>query len=262
MKKENKDFFELMLASNDDEEQFPVLKAFQSYIEVEREKSRRRQSQITICFLVSTILLVICFCIVGFAFFSKFIEKDNQLTQLLLLERAGIKPVPQEVVVSANNPSTEDNSQAAELAGILAELKKERAALEQLKADISKQQQAIEVPAAPENVKNEDKSVNKPEVSVAPSQPSKDVVKQEKNNAPVVAPTTSTTSTTTSTTSTTSTTTTTTTLPPAVEKIEVQMPERVIENSVIPDGYVDDSIKVKTDNNVSVPWHILLPNAK
>ena len=46
MKDDNKDLFELMLASNDSEEQFPVLKAFQSYLEAEREKSRRRQSQI------------------------------------------------------------------------------------------------------------------------------------------------------------------------------------------------------------------------
>ena len=59
MKDDNKDLFELMLASNDSEEQFPVLKAFQSYLEAEREKSRRRQSQITICFLVSTIILVV-----------------------------------------------------------------------------------------------------------------------------------------------------------------------------------------------------------
>ena len=72
MKDDNKDLFELMLASNDSEEQFPVLKAFQSYLEAEREKSRRRQSQITICFLVSTIILVVCFCVLGFAFFSKF----------------------------------------------------------------------------------------------------------------------------------------------------------------------------------------------
>ena len=119
MKDDNKDLFELMLASNDSEEQFPVLKAFQSYLEAEREKSRRRQSQITNCFLVSTIILVVCFCVLGFAFFSKFIEKDNQLTQLLLLERAGIKAVPQEVVVPAQQTAAPVvDSQANEYAAL------------------------------------------------------------------------------------------------------------------------------------------------
>lgn len=251
MKDDNKDLFELMLASNDSEEQFPVLKAFQSYLEAEREKSRRRQSQITICFLVSTIILVVCFCVLGFAFFSKFIEKDNQITQLLLLERAGVKTVPQEVVVPAQQTAAPVvDSQANELSGLLAELKKEREALEQLKADIDKKQAELSNP--PQVVNNQ--SVKKPQpkeqnVVVAPSTTTTTTV------PPAVAPTTTTTTTTT-------TSTTTTTTIPAPEVVEVQLPRNITAKSNVPEGYAIDTMSVTTDNNLSLPWHILLPEPK
>lgn len=251
MKDDNKDLFELMLASNDSEEQFPVLKAFQSYLEAEREKSRRRQSQITICFLVSTIILVVCFCVLGFAFFSKFIEKDNQITQLLLLERAGVKTVPQEVVVPAQQTAAPVvDSQANELLGLLAELKKEREALEQLKADIDKKQAELSNP--PQVVNNQ--PVKKPQpkeqsVAVAPTTTTTTI-------PPAVAPTTTTTTTTT----TTSTTTTTTIPAPVV--VEVQLPRNITAKSNVPEGYATDTMSVTTDNNLSLPWHILLPEAK
>ena len=251
MKDDNKDLFELMLASNDSEEQFPVLKAFQSYLEAEREKSRRRQSQITICFLVSTIILVVCFCVLGFAFFSKFIEKDNQITQLLLLERAGIKAVPQEVVVPTQ-PTTAPvvDSQTNELSGLLAELKKEREALEQLKADIDKKQAELSNP--PQVVNNQPVKKTQPKeqnVVVAPSTTTTTTI------PPAVAPTTTTTTTTT-------TSTTTTTTIPAPEVVEVQLPRNITAKSNVPEGYATDTMSVTTDNNLSLPWHILLPEPK
>lgn len=252
MKDEKKDLFELMLASDDTDEQFPVFKAFQSYLEAEREKSRRRQSQITICFLVSTIILVVCFCVVGFAFFSKFIEKDNQLTQLLLLERAGIKSIPQELLIQeAVKPAAEEKS--AELTQLIDELKKEREALEALKAElVTKQQQQQEAAAAAAN-KPAAAPVETPAAPVEQPAP-KPEVKQE---AAVVPPTTSTTTTTTTTS-----TTTTTTLPPGPAVVEVELPRDVKAKSVPPAGYSSDVMGVVTDNNVSLPWHILLPNAK
>ncbi len=149
MDNSNKDLFELMLSSNDDNEQFPVLKAFQSYLDAEREKARRRQSQITICFLVSTIILVVCFCVVGFAFFSKFIEKDNQMTQLLLLERAGIRQMPQEQFNQPTQSSIAPDK-SAELAELISEIKKEREALESLKAELLVKQQQLEASTAEE----------------------------------------------------------------------------------------------------------------
>lgn len=254
MKDDNKDLFELMLASNDSEEQFPVLKAFQSYLEAEREKSRRRQSQITICFLVSTIILVVCFCVLGFAFFSKFIEKDNQLTQLLLLERAGIKAVPKEVVVPTQ-PTTAPvvDSQTNELSGLLAELKKEREALEQLKADIDKKQ--AELKNLPPVVNNQPVVNNNP----AQQQPKEQSVAVDTSITttipPAVAPTTTTTTTTT-------TSTTTTTTIPAPEVVEVQLPRDITAKSNVPKGYAADTMSVTTENNLSLPWHILLPEPK
>ena len=256
MKDDNKDLFELMLASNDSEEQFPVLKAFQSYLEAEREKSRRRQSQITICFLVSTIILVVCFCVLGFAFFSKFIEKDNQITQLLLLERAGIKAVPQEVVVPTQQTAAPVvDSQANELSELLAELKKEREALEQLKANIDKKQAELSNPPQVVN--------NQPVVNNNPAQ------QQPKEQNVVVAPSTTTTTTippavapTTTTPTTTTTSTTTTTTIPAPEVVEVQLPRNITAKSNVPEGYATDTMSVTTDNNLSLPWHILLPEPK
>ncbi|MBQ8570150.1 MAG: hypothetical protein IJ444_01410 [Kiritimatiellae bacterium] len=262
MDNSNKDLFELMLSSNDDNEQFPVLKAFQSYLDAEREKARRRQSQITICFLVSTIILVVCFCVVGFAFFSKFIEKDNQMTQLLLLERAGIRQIPQE---QFNQPSQSSIApdKSAELAELISEIKKEREALESLKAELLVKQQQLEASTADEPFSK----VEAP-ASVSPkNEPPVQEVKQENSVVPVATTTSTTipttTSTTTTTTSTTTTsTTTTTTLPPGPSVVEVVIPRDLEAKSVTPDGYSSDVMGIITGNNVSLPWHILLPNAK
>ena len=258
MKEENKDIFELMIASHDNEEQFPVLRAFQSYLDAEREKARKRQSQITICFLVSTILLVVCFCVVGFAFFSKFIEKDNQLTQLLLLERAGLVAVPQKQVAvqPIQKPVAEDNK-VNELSDLIAELKKEREALAELKADIVKKQKESEAtpvaqPIVQPTTTQPTPATTQPVVKVKQEKKVKPKVNKIKPKA-VVATTTTTT---------TSTTTTTTTIPEDDKPIVVAIPKNRSAESVAPKGFVSESMKVVTENNVYVPWHILLPDAK
>lgn len=274
MKEENKDIFELMIASHDNEEQFPVLRAFQSYLDAEREKARKRQSQITICFLVCTILLVVCFCVVGFAFFSKFIEKDNQLTQLLLLERAGLVAVPQQQVAvqPIQKPVAEDNK-VNELSDLIAELKKEREALAELKADIVKKQkeseatpvaQPIVQPTTTQSAPTTTQPVLQPTTTQPAPTTTQPVVKveQEKKVKPKVNKIKPKAVVATTTTTTTSTTTTTTTIPEDDKPIVVAIPKNRSAESVAPKGFVSESMKVVTENNVYVPWHILLPDAK
>ena len=168
-----------------------------------------------------------------------------------MLERAGIKAVPQEVVVPTQ-PTTAPvvDSQTNELSGLLAELKKEREALEQLKADIDKKQAELSNP--PQVVNNQPVKKTQPKeqnVVVAPSTTTTTTI------PPAVAPTTTTTTTTT-------TSTTTTTTIPAPEVVEVQLPRNITAKSNVPEGYATDTMSVTTDNNLSLPWHILLPEPK
>lgn len=254
MKDNNRDLFELMLASNDSDEQFPVLKAFQSYLEAEREKSRRRQSQITICFLISTIVLVVCFCVVGFAFFSKFIEKDNQLTQLLLLERTGAKQLQSEVVnhqIQDSKVVTEQSSNEEMLSKLVAELQSEIASL---KADLEEKelQSSSGVGTQHQPIKEVKDSDNQP-VDNPPQEASDGKSDVNLEQPTVSVATTSTTTTTTSTTS------TTTTQPVGPKVVELNLSQGRVEKSVVPEGHTTEILGVVTDNNVFVPWHVLLP---
>lgn len=298
MNDDNNELFELILSSNNSSDQFPVLKAFQSYLEAEREKSRRKQNQIIICFLGTMIVLVLCFCIVGFAFFSKFMEKDAMWI---------------ENINRSNQVLTQDNSQTELIADLIEDLKKEREELQKIKAQLEEREKAMEKasastlavaeqpvssavqPVAPVVVEAQTAvSPTQPVAPVVPvSQPVQPVAVEvpatpkesaepqmtpashlvpkenpvqpvaEKSvvEQPVVAITPTTTTSTTTTTTTTSTT-TTTTLPPGPSVVEVKLPKGARANSSIPKGFTSELIGIVTENNVFVPWHILLPEAE
>jgi hypothetical protein len=179
-----------------------------------------------------------------------------------LLERAGIRQIPQEQFNQPTQSSIAPDK-SAELAELISEIKKEREALESLKAELLVKQQQLEASTA-----EEPSSKVEAPASVSPkNEPPVQEVKQENSVVPVATTTSTTipttTSTTTTTTSTTTTsTTTTTTLPPGPSVVEVVIPRDLEAKSVTPDGYSSDVMGIITGNNVSLPWHILLPNAK
>lgn len=120
------------------EESFPVLKAFQEFLDAERERARRRQMTLAISFMSALVLLVVLFCVIGAILFSGMIRRsDSQQDRLfdLLTQRS---PAPVQATapsVSATGESKEAST--AELVELLKQLRAENAAMRANLADKS-----------------------------------------------------------------------------------------------------------------------------
>ena len=120
------------------EESFPVLKAFQEFLDAERERARRRQMTLAISFMSALVLLVVLFCVIGAVLFSGMIRRsDSQQDRLfdLLTQRS---PAPVQATapsVSATGESKEAST--AELVELLKQLRAENAAMRANLADKS-----------------------------------------------------------------------------------------------------------------------------
>lgn len=101
------------------DESFPVLKAFQEFLDAERERARRRQMTLTICFMSAIVVLVVLFCVVGAVLFSGMMRRsDAQQTQMLdiLMQRMPApaaqapapQPAPQPVVAPQPDPQVSE----------------------------------------------------------------------------------------------------------------------------------------------------------
>ena len=101
------------------DESFPVLKAFQEFLDAERERARRRQMTLTICFMSAIVLLVVLFCVIGAVLFSGMMRRsDTQQAQMLdiLLQRMpapvaqapALQPAPQPVVAAQPDPQVSE----------------------------------------------------------------------------------------------------------------------------------------------------------
>jgi hypothetical protein len=152
-------------------------------------------------------------------------------------------------------------------------LKKEREALAELKADIVKKQKESEAtpvaqPIVQPTTTQSAPATTQPVLQPTTTQPAPTTtqpvvkVEQEKKVKPKVNKIKPKAVVATTTTTTTSTTTTTTTIPEDDKPIVVAIPKNRSAESVAPKGFVSESMKVVTENNVYVPWHILLPDAK
>jgi chemotaxis protein histidine kinase CheA len=101
------------------DESFPVLKAFQEFLDAERERARRRQMTLTICFMSAIVLLVVLFCVIGAVLFSGMMRRsDTQQAQMLdiLMQRMpapvaqapALQPAPQPVVAAQPDPQVSE----------------------------------------------------------------------------------------------------------------------------------------------------------
>lgn len=77
-----RDFF--MPALRGDPEAFPVLKAFQEYIEEERERARRRLATLSIVAISALVLVITGFLIVGSIVFGNLSRRNEQLQNVVM----------------------------------------------------------------------------------------------------------------------------------------------------------------------------------
>lgn len=73
---------------------FPVLKAFQDYIEAERSQARTRMIQLTTLFSVLIVLVVAGFLVAGMAMWKKNTETESKLLEALLTMKNTPPPAP------------------------------------------------------------------------------------------------------------------------------------------------------------------------
>ena len=83
--------FAVALASKGGDESFPVLRAFQSFLDQERERARRRMTTLSICFITALVLLVVVFGVLFAVFFGHMLAKsESQQDRLLELASRGL----------------------------------------------------------------------------------------------------------------------------------------------------------------------------
>ena len=120
------------------EESFPVLKAFQEFLDAERERARRRQMTLAISFMSALVLLVVLFCVIGAALFSGMIRRsDSQQDRLFDLLTQRNPTTGQAAVPSVSATAESKDATTAELVELLKQLRAENAAMRANLADKS-----------------------------------------------------------------------------------------------------------------------------
>jgi hypothetical protein len=109
----------LMPALRSDPESFPVLKAFQDYIEAERERARRRLVTVSAIAITAIVLVVAAFLAVGTAVIGNLMRRNDQLQDVVM--RAAVRDA------TATAPVGHDGGRAEELAHVEATLRRMQA---------------------------------------------------------------------------------------------------------------------------------------
>ncbi len=244
------------------EESFPVLKAFQEFLDAERERARRRQMTLAICFMAALVVVVVLFCGIGAVLFSGMIKrsdsKQDKLLEMLLSQR---NPTPQASGVALAAPASRFESDPVidEMVAVLKQLKADTA---ELKAAAAEKKAAAAVAGTVTAV---EQSV--PEVSETRREPpvKKTGVFSSPKRRPEVVPT-----------------------PPSIETVEEEALEdaatasgavvarpvaeknspvggpvqvKVVPSRTmrLPEGHEATEIAIVTEGNVKFPWRILMP---
>ncbi len=136
------------------EESFPVLKAFQEFLDAERERARRRQLGLTIAFMAALVVIVVLFSVLGAVLFSGLARrsdaKQDRLLELLLAERK-----PPAGVLAPPAPEPQADPVVGEMMALLRQLKAETALLKtaaqerEQSAPAPNQETPVERPAPP-----------------------------------------------------------------------------------------------------------------
>lgn len=256
-------FFALSVPKSD--ESFPMLKAFQEFLDAERERARRRQMILATSFMAALVVVVVLFCGIGAVLFSGMVTrgdaKQDKLLEMLLSQRAEAQP---SAVVAAPAPRVEPDPVIKELMAVLQQLRAETAELKAAAAAAEAEKSiAASAPEVPEvkpeapakktgvfsSPKRRTESVPAPTpTEIEPvsgtsdegSPSTSDTVAASPVAAPpVIAP------------------------PAAAPKSDPNAPVlvKVVPSRAmqLPEGYEANEMSVVTEGNVKFPWRILMP---
>lgn len=139
----------LIVAGGGSSEQFPVLKAFQDFIEAERAQARKRVLQLSLTFAMVLIVVVAAFFAIGISMFNNMSQMQSRLLDAALRRESAPAPQPvpaaQPVVVQAPAPIAAPaavipesvNKKLDELGALAAQLKKdEEGKLEEMRKEM------------------------------------------------------------------------------------------------------------------------------
>ena len=132
-------------ASGSNSESFPVLKAFQDYIDAERAQARKRVMILSISFSAVLCAVVICFLGMGVYLLKDMSSVQNKLIDAALAQRAAPAPVapvqqPQPIVIQAPPVApTQSPGNDAALQAVSKELAELRADIENKKNEVARQ---------------------------------------------------------------------------------------------------------------------------
>lgn len=251
-------FFALSVPKSD--ESFPVLKAFQEFLDAERERARRRQMILATSFMAALVVVVVLFCGIGAVLFSGMVTrgdaKQDKLLEMLLSQRAEAQ---QPAIAAAPVLAVEPDPVINELMAVLKQLRAETAELKAAAAAAEAEKSvAASTPEVPE-VKPE-APAKKTGVFSSPKRrteslpaPTPMEIEPVLENSAEVSPSTS----------------DTVATPPVVAPPVVApksdpnapvlvkvVPSRTMR---LPDGYEASELSVVTEGNVKFPWRILMP---
>jgi len=265
----------LMPALRTDDDSFPVLKAFQEYIEAERERARRRLVIVSTASIVALVLVVAIFLIAGSLIVGNLMKRNDKLFEALI-RQSERPPTVVETVTSPSAGSQSEREELARLREMMQQLGREQTAMQGQVADLQNLPAALTAsmaqtisnlaakaappqtaPAAVKPVASVTPPARiaqqprpSPEPTATPAAAAAEPVKT--TPAPAAAPAPA------------SRPTTAATAPAAApaapdnSPVTIRLPGRIPPAQQI-NGYVPASLPVTTDRGFTIPWRIVVP---
>ncbi len=112
-----------------DAEQFPVLKAFQTYIEEERERARRRVVIVSASAIAAIVVIVVVFLVIGSIVVGNLMSRNDQLLAAVISSAAPGAAQTVQTPAQESAVSAEPSPEVAALNAKIAELEKSNSAL-------------------------------------------------------------------------------------------------------------------------------------
>lgn len=244
------------------EESFPVLKAFQEFLESERERARRRQLTLTLAFMGVIVALVVVFCVIGIVMFNGLVNQNaQQQGKMLELLMQRSQSAPEVRVVEAAPPPAAAAPDPV-LEGLMETLKELRSEIASRREADEKRAEAIaqaNAAAAEEAAKARESEADAKRTGIfskikpreelrrqaAPErpEPAPEAAPANVPAAPVAAPAASDSR--------------------APAGVPDGRPARIqvkpVREMRVPEGYKTDSMSIVTEGRQRVPWRIVMP---
>ena len=126
----------------DGQTEFPVLKAFQEYLEAEQAKAHKRMLSLSIFFIVLLVIVVLTFTIITASMNNRNQALSDRLMDIALRERTGSVPQPAAPIVNVQQPAVPQVDQDKSVKPILEKLEQLQAELARVRAEADAQKKA------------------------------------------------------------------------------------------------------------------------